>query len=88
MLANLQTKGKSYTDNQELCIKDSYVIIRNSQLLAGTMDKSTLGSGSKENIFYILLRDYGEDIAADAMWRLSRVTSWFLMNRYGPAGDS
>jgi DNA-directed RNA polymerase III subunit RPC1 len=79
--ANLKTKGRAYTSNEELCINDSYVIIRNSELIAGSMDKSTLGSGSKQNIFYILLRDWGEDIAAIVMWRLARLASFFLMNR-------
>ncbi|PSN52693.1 DNA-directed RNA polymerase III subunit 1 [Blattella germanica] len=84
--ANLCTKGRAYTSNEELCINDSCkyynnVIIRNSELLAGSMDKSTLGSGSKNNIFYILLCDWGEDYAAKAMWRLARVASYFLMNR-------
>merc|ERR1719500_1740395 len=81
VLANLETKGKSYTKDKEFCVNDSYVVTRNSQLLAGSMDKSTLGSGSKANIFYVLLKDFGQDTAATAMWRLSRVTSWFLMNR-------
>ncbi|XP_034935802.1 DNA-directed RNA polymerase III subunit RPC1 [Chelonus insularis] len=81
ILANLKTKGKAYTHGEELCINDSFVIIRNSQLLAGTMDKSTLGSGSKQNIFYVLLRDWGEDASTTAMWRLARMTSYFLMNR-------
>jgi DNA-directed RNA polymerase III subunit RPC1 len=57
------------------------VVIRNSELLAGSMDKSTLGSGAKNNIFYILLCDWGEDYAAKAMWRLARLASYFLMNR-------
>ena len=81
ILANLETKGKSYTEGRDLCINDSYVVIRNSNLLAGTMDKGTLGSGSKANIFYVLLRDYGQDEACLAMWRLARVASWLLMNR-------
>ena len=101
MLANLETKGKSYTSGRELCTKDGFVVIRNSELLAGTMDKSTMGSGTKANIFYVLLRDFGEvrrhaqdffskyliificsqDAACVAMWRLSRVASWYLMNR-------
>ncbi len=38
-------KGKSYTKNEEFCINDSYVIIRNSQLLSGSIDKSNIGSG-------------------------------------------
>lgn len=81
ILANLRAKGKSYTSNEELCVNDSFVLIRNSELLSGAMDKGTLGSGSKNNIFYILLRDYGEKYAADAMWRLARITSFFLANR-------
>lgn len=56
------------------------IIIRNSELIAGRMDKSTLGSGTKCSIFYILLRDWGEDIAALAMWRLARMASYFITN--------
>jgi DNA-directed RNA polymerase III subunit RPC1 len=81
ILANLVTKGNAYTQGEEFCINDSYVVIRNSQLLAGAMDKKTLGSGSKTNVFYVLLRDFGQDVACVAMWRLARVTSWYLMNR-------
>ena len=81
VLANLETKGKNYTGNREFCAKDSYIVMRNSELLAGVMDKSILGSGSKANIFYVLLKDYGQDMACLAMWRLARVASWFLMNR-------
>ncbi|KAL6268377.1 hypothetical protein P5V15_001510 [Pogonomyrmex californicus] len=79
--ANLKAKGKAYTTGEELCINDSYVIIRNSELLAGTMDKSVLGSGSKQNIFYVLLRDWGEDAAATAMWRLTRLTNHYNFDR-------
>ena len=79
--ANLATKGKNYTANQDMCVRDSYVIIRNSQLMCGSMDKSTLGSGTKNCIFYIILRDFGENYATKAMWRLARITSYFLMNR-------
>lgn len=46
------------------------------------MDKSVLGSGSKQNIFYVLLRDWGEDVAITAMWRLTRITNQFNMD-YG-----
>ncbi|XP_072757329.1 DNA-directed RNA polymerase III subunit RPC1-like [Anoplolepis gracilipes] len=79
--ANLKAKGRTYTKGEEFCINDSYVIIRNSELLAGTMDVSTLGSGSKQNIFYILLRDWGEDVATAAMWRLTRLTNHFNFDR-------
>lgn len=79
--ANLRTKGRAYTSGEEMCINDSFINIRNSQLLAGVMDKSTLGSGGKANIFYVLLCDWGEEAATTAMWRLSRMASAYLMNR-------
>jgi DNA-directed RNA polymerase III subunit RPC1 len=79
--SNLSTKGKNYTGNEDMCVKDSYVIIRNSELLCGSMDKSTLGSGTKNCIFYVILRDFGEEYATKSMWRLARMASWFMMNR-------
>ncbi|CAN7998226.1 unnamed protein product, partial [Ixodes hexagonus] len=81
VLASLRAKGKSYTTGEEMCVNDAYVLIRNSELLSGTMDKGTMGSGSKNNIFYILLRDYGDQYAADAMWRLARIASFYMQNR-------
>lgn len=54
------------------------VTIQNSELMTGSMDKGTLGSGSKNNIFYILLRDWGQNEAADAMSRLARLAPVYL----------
>ncbi|CAH4038171.1 DNA-directed RNA polymerase III subunit RPC1 [Pieris brassicae] len=79
--ANLETKGKNYTANKDMCIQDSYVILRNSELLCGSMDKNTLGSGTKTCVFYILLRDWGEEYAVRGMWRLARMASYYMMNR-------
>lgn len=72
--ANLEAKGKAYTRNQEMCYKDSYVIIRNSELLAGMLDKGHLGSGAKGgNIFYVILRDFGQEYAIKSMSRLGNL---------------
>ncbi|CAD7087568.1 unnamed protein product [Hermetia illucens] len=79
--ANMSTKGRNYTSGYDLCVKDSWVIIRNSELLCGCMDKATLGSGTKNSIYYVLLRDFGEMHATKAMWRLARMASYFMMNR-------
>ncbi|XP_053306455.1 DNA-directed RNA polymerase III subunit RPC1 isoform X2 [Spea bombifrons] len=80
--ANLRTKGKQYCGKgEDLCRNDSYVTIQNSELMSGSMDKGTLGSGSKNNIFYILLRDWGQMEAADAMSRLARLAPVYLSNR-------
>ncbi|XP_042221179.1 DNA-directed RNA polymerase III subunit RPC1-like [Homarus americanus] len=78
---NLTTKRKDYTRGEELCSNEAWVIMRNSELLAGALDKSLLGSGSKKNIFYVILKDYGKDHAADAMWRVARLSTLFIMNR-------
>ncbi|XP_035660991.1 DNA-directed RNA polymerase III subunit RPC1-like [Branchiostoma floridae] len=78
---NLKAKTKSYTKGEDLSTNDSFVIIRSGELLCGAMDKAMLGSGSKNNIFYILLRDYGEEAAATAMSRLARICPFFLSNR-------
>ena len=40
----------------------SVIVVHNSELLAGALDKSIIGSGSKSSIFYILLRDFGEQV--------------------------
>ena len=45
------------------------------------MDKSSLGSGSKKQVFYILTRDYGAESAAQAMWRMCRIGPRYLSNR-------
>lgn len=57
-------------------------------MISGALDKTLLGSGSKTNIFYILLRDFGEDYAIEAMWRLARISSVFLSNRGFSIGKS
>lgn len=57
------------------------MVIYNSQHMCGALDKASLGSGSKTNIFYILLRDYGPQTAADCMSRLARLCPYFLSNR-------
>ena len=38
------------------------MVIRNGEHLCGVLDKSSLGSGSKSNIFYLLMRDHGEQV--------------------------
>ena len=57
------------------------VVIRNSELLCGSMDKGTLGSGSKNNIFYVILRDYGEIYIANCLARLARLCPAFLSKK-------
>lgn len=50
--------------------------------MCGVLDKNVLGSGSKNNIFYLLLRDFGEAFAASAMLRLSQMVIRFILKSY------
>ena len=74
------------------------MVIRNGEHLCGVLDKASLGSGSKSNIFYLLMRDHGEQVlmvvmvilvsmvstqvAADRMSRLARLSTSYLSS-YG-----
>ena len=68
---NLDVNGKTYNkkvsnpcykpEPRDMCLNDGWVVIRDSELLAGRIDKKIVGGGSKVNIFYLILRDYGPD---------------------------
>lgn len=63
---------------RDLDENDGWLVIRNSEVMCGVMDKSTVGSGKKDNVFYVMLRDYGPAVAAEGMNRLSRLSArWF-----------
>ncbi|KER28623.1 hypothetical protein T265_04576 [Opisthorchis viverrini] len=80
---NIRQATKSMYSNrgEEMCPNDGFILIHNSQLLAGCADKKLLGGGSKASIFYSLLRNYGSEICADAMWRLARISLFYLAHR-------
>jgi DNA-directed RNA polymerase III subunit RPC1 len=82
ILLNMRCKTKNYSGkDEELCKHDGFVIFRNSELLCGQLDKTILGSGSKSNVFYLMLKDYSGDAAGDALCRLARTISNFMANR-------
>lgn len=65
---------------RDLDPNDGWLCIRNSEVMCGVMDKSTIGSGKKDSVFYAMLRDYGPVVAAEAMNRLSRLSARWLGN--------
>ncbi|EXJ88840.1 DNA-directed RNA polymerase III subunit RPC1 [Capronia epimyces CBS 606.96] len=67
---------------------DSFLCIRNSEVLCGRMDKATVGSGKKNSVFYILYRDFGPDAAAQGMNRLSKLCARWLGNQGFTVGIS
>ena len=83
VVVNMTAKGKSYSKEGEvMCPRDGFILIRNSELLSGILDKSVLGSGSKNSIFHYLLRDFGPEVAADRMTRIGKVCSRWLSSSF------
>lgn len=82
---NLETKGRTFVKvagrAPELCPNEGYVIVRNSELLCGVLDKSIVGGDSKGSIFYALLRDYGPDISITCMTRIAKLAARWLGTR-------
>jgi DNA-directed RNA polymerase III subunit RPC1 len=54
------------------------LVIRNSEIMCGSLDKSNVGSGSKSTLFYALMRDYGPALAVDAMSRLAKLCARWI----------
>jgi DNA-directed RNA polymerase III subunit RPC1 len=82
---NLDAKCRDYKavpgQAPDLDENDGWLVIRNSQVMCGRMDKTTVGSGKKDSIFYIILRDYGGDEAVTCMNRLAKLSARFLTNQ-------
>ncbi|KAG8950075.1 hypothetical protein FRC03_012963 [Tulasnella sp. 419] len=57
---------------------DGWLVIVNSEVMCGVMDKATVGSGKKTSVFGVIMRDYGPDEAALAMNRLAKLCARWL----------
>lgn len=84
VLVNLDAKCRDYKFRKgecpDMCPNDGWLVVRNSEVMCGRMDKTTVGSGKKESIFYIILRDFGPDQAVIAMNRLAKISARYLTN--------
>lgn len=67
--------------HRDLDQNDGWLCIRNSEVMCGVMDKSTIGSGKKDSVFYVILRDFGPDAAVQAMNRLAKLSARWLTNQ-------
>jgi DNA-directed RNA polymerase III subunit RPC1 len=79
IIVNLKSKEKIYTKGDVMCLKDGFVVFKNSELLAGQLGKSTLG-GNKSGLIYTLLRDNNKESACEVMHRFSKLSSRWLTN--------
>lgn len=83
---NLEAKCKMYKAPPkgfapDMTEDDSYLVIRNSEVMCGYMDKATVGDGKKDSVFYVLMRDFGPDYAVQGMNRLARLSARWLTNQ-------
>jgi DNA-directed RNA polymerase III subunit RPC1 len=62
----------------DLSPNDGWLVIVNSEIMCGVMDKATVGSGKKKSIFGVMMRDFGPDAAATAMGRLAKLCARYL----------
>ncbi|PVG00564.1 putative RPO31-DNA-directed RNA polymerase III, 160 kd subunit [Serendipita vermifera] len=90
-LVNVETKCQTYQAPKprqygdfeplpDLSPNDGWLVVINSEIMCGVMDKSTIGSGKKKSIFGVILRDHGPDEAAAAMNRLAKLCARWLTN--------
>jgi DNA-directed RNA polymerase III subunit RPC1 len=88
-LVNVETKCQTYQAPKprqygdfeplpDLSPNDGWLVVINSEIMCGVMDKSTIGSGKKKSIFGVILRDHGHDEAAAAMNRLAKLCARWL----------
>lgn len=89
---NLETKGKNFIEpsstnaaslvmDKSMCINESYFIVYNSEIMSGRIDKSIIGDGSKNSLFYVALRDYGSPTAADFMNKTAKLSARWMGNQ-------
>ena len=62
----------------DLSPNDGWLIIVNSEIMCGVVDKATVGGGKKTSMFSVILRDYGHEVAAVTMNRLSKLSARWL----------
>ena len=82
---NLDAACRQFQANSKLPCdldeNDGWLCIRNSEIMCGVMDKSTIGSGKKDSVFYVIMRDFGPDAAVQAMNRMAKLSARWLTNQ-------
>ncbi|OYT52782.1 DNA-directed RNA polymerase subunit A'/A'' [Candidatus Bathyarchaeota archaeon ex4484_135] len=62
---------------KEKCPYDAYVVIKDGQLICGTIDKNAIGAEQTEGLLHRLVKDYGTEFARDFLNRLCRLLNVF-----------
>jgi DNA-directed RNA polymerase III subunit RPC1 len=61
VIVNLEVKAKNFSKafkkDEFRCLNDGYVVIKNSELLTGNIDKTSIGGSSKTGVVFTLIKD-------------------------------
>ena len=86
IIINLKNKSKTFSRKYKIdeyrCPNDGFVLIKNSVLLSGIIDKSTIGSGSKSGLVFALGKDCGNNEACKFLTRISKFSGRWICD-YG-----
>lgn len=66
--------------DSSFCPNDGFLVIHNSEILSGVIDKAIIGDGNKKSMFNVLMRDFGVDAAADCMNKVAKLSARWLAN--------
>ena len=84
VIINLETRNKSFSKPKgtvpDLCLADGWVVIYNSEIMCGIIDKAIIGD-NKSGMFYTVLREHGSEAAATCMNRLAKLAARWMMNQ-------
>jgi DNA-directed RNA polymerase III subunit RPC1 len=84
------TTGVSFSNSKTLsgltfdnsfCPNDNWLVIHNSEIMCGVIDKAIIGDGSKKSMFYTINRDYGPEMSAKAMNQIAKLSARWLANQ-------
>ena len=75
---DVPAERQEWTKLRDLFPDDQWLVVRNSEILAGRLDKTIIGDGRKSTLFYALLREYGPDQAVKGMNRLAKLCARWL----------
>lgn len=89
MLAPSKDHGDPKSDDPEeaknaiayppfMSVNDGYLVVQNSEIICGVMDKATVGDGNKKSVYAVIQRDFGADEAAACMNRMAKLCARWL----------
>lgn len=82
VVVNIDCKARNFSRKYKVdefrCPNDGFVVMRNSELLFGNIDKVTIGNGSKNGIVFALIKDNNKRITAKVLTRISKFSARWI----------